>query len=66
VKPALTAHTLDGKKNGQNQDQQLDMTTSRQVPTGSQRETEEFPWEEVGNRADTSVDNGSELIDSHR
>jgi len=36
LKPALTAHTLDGKKNGQNQDQQLDMTTSRQVPTGSQ------------------------------
>jgi len=44
----------------------MELTSSLPIPTGSQREKREFPWEEVGNRADTSADIGSGLIDSRR
>jgi hypothetical protein len=48
LKPSLNAHTMNGKEGGQNPVQQMNLTTSRQVPTGSQREGTEFPRESLG------------------
>jgi hypothetical protein len=48
LKASLNAHTMNGKEEGQNPVQQMDLTTSRQVPTGSQREGKEFPRESLG------------------
>jgi hypothetical protein len=48
LKASLNAHTMNGKEGGQNPVQQMNLTTSRQVPTGSQREGKEFPRESLG------------------
>lgn len=38
LKPSPKAHIMNGKEEGQNPVQQMDLTTSRQVPMGGQRE----------------------------
>jgi hypothetical protein len=49
LKPSPKAHIMNGKEEGQNPVQQMDLTTSRQVPMGSQREGKKFPRESLGN-----------------
>jgi hypothetical protein len=49
LKPSPKAHIMNGKEEGQNPVQQMDLTTSRQVPMGGQREGKEFPRESLGN-----------------
>ena len=49
LKASLNAHTMNGKEGGQNSVQQMNLTTSQQVPMGSQREGTEFPRESLGN-----------------
>ena len=63
---ALKAQMVGGKEQQQNPVTAMEHASSLPIPTGSQRETREFPREEVGNRADTSADKGSGLIDSRR
>lgn len=63
--PSLNTSLLEGKEQGQTPVPDCDLVISREVPSGTQGNSAEFPREKLGNSQPASAGKGSDLVPSH-